>query len=53
MSDFTLWNPDLNPILTNAFQTMDKLKEKKDYLEKQLNEYNGYVKACLEQSVVK
>jgi Ras GTPase-activating-like protein IQGAP2/3 len=39
--------------LTTLKNTMDKLKEKKDYLEKQLNEYNGYVKACLEQSVVK
>jgi len=33
--------------------TMDKLKEKKEYLEAQLNEYNNYVKACLEQSVIK
>lgn len=51
--DIGLLNPDSNPLLTNVFQTMYKLKEKKDYLEKQLNEYNNYVKACLEQSVVK
>lgn len=32
---------------------MEKLKEKREYLEAQLNEYNNYVKACLEQSVIK
>ena len=30
---------------------MERLKEKKNYLNEQLTAYNNYVKACLEQSL--
>jgi hypothetical protein len=38
-------------VLCTLEQTMDRLKEKKAYLNDQLNAYNEYVKACLEQAV--